>query len=60
MKLEILIALKHLGCELTDSDKMFIREETSKPQSSSLSSDFKISENGYGMNILLLIVPYIL
>lgn len=53
MKLEILIALKHLGCELTDSDKIFIREESSKPQSNLLSSGFKLSENGFGKHFLL-------
>ncbi|XP_025411236.1 protein LZIC-like [Sipha flava] len=50
-KLEILIALKHLGCELTDSDKIFIREETNKPQNNLLPSGFKLLENGFDLNI---------
>jgi hypothetical protein len=42
--------LKHLGCELTDSDKIFIREETNKPQNNLLPSGFKLLENGFGMD----------
>lgn len=44
--------MRHLGCELTDSDKLFIREETSKLQSNVSSNGFNISDslNGFGMN----------
>ncbi|XP_003247066.1 protein LZIC [Acyrthosiphon pisum] len=54
-KLEVLTALRHLGCELTDSDKMFIREETSKLQSSMPSNGFNISDslNGFDFNMFL-------
>lgn len=44
--------MRHLGCELTDSDKIFIQEETSKLQSNVSSNGFNISDslNGFGMN----------
>lgn len=47
--------MRHLGCELTDSDKIFIREETSKLQSSMPSNGFNISDslNGFGMKFPL-------
>lgn len=52
-KLEVLTALRHLGCELTDSDKIFIQEETSKLQNSTSSNGFNIPDslNGFGINI---------
>ncbi|XP_025194014.1 protein LZIC-like [Melanaphis sacchari] len=44
-KLEVLTALRHLGCELTDNDKVFIREETSKLQSNVPSNGFNIPDS---------------
>lgn len=53
-KLEVLTALRHLGCELSDSDKIFIQEETSKFQKSTSSNGFNIdSLNGFGMHFVL-------
>lgn len=54
-KLEVLTALRHLGCELTDSDKMFVREETSKLHDSTSSSGFNIPDslNGFDFNTFL-------
>lgn len=50
-KFEVLTALKHLGCELTDSNKIFLQEETSKLQSSSLSNSFNIPDSLDGLGI---------
>jgi len=44
-KFEVLTALRHLGCELTDSDKIFIREKTSKLQSSTPQNGFNITDS---------------
>uniref|UniRef100_A0A2S2NID9 Protein LZIC n=1 Tax=Schizaphis graminum TaxID=13262 RepID=A0A2S2NID9_SCHGA len=54
-KLEVLTALRHLGSELTDSDKIFIREATSKLQSSMSSNGFNITDslNGFDFNMFL-------
>lgn len=56
VKLEVLTALKHLGCELTVGDKMFIQEEMSKFQNSTSSNGFNIPDtlDGFGENIVLL------
>lgn len=56
VKLEVLTALRHLGCELTDSDKIFIQEETSIIQNSTSSNGFNIPDtDGFGEIIMLLI-----
>lgn len=49
-QLEVLTALRHLGCELSDNDKIFIQEETSKLQSNGSSVGFNITDslNGFG------------
>lgn len=54
-KFEVLTALRHLGCELTDSDRIFIREETSKLQNSTSLNGFNITDslNDFGKNILI-------
>lgn len=54
-QLEVLTALRHLGCQLSDSDKIFIREETSKLQSDGSSVGFNITDslNGFGACIIL-------
>lgn len=56
VKLEVLTALRHLGCELTDSDKIFVQEETCKLQNSTSSNGFNISDtlDEFGENIILL------
>lgn len=48
----MLTALRHLGCELTDNDKMFVQEETRKLQNSTSPNGFNITDslNGFGMH----------
>lgn len=50
----MLTSLLNLGYELSDSEKIFIREETNKFQNNSSSNGFNIPDtiNGLGMNIL--------
>lgn len=57
-QLEVLTALRHLGCELSDNDKIFIREQTSKLQSNGSSVGFDITDslNGFGAFIFLIFI----
>lgn len=49
--------MRHLGCELTVTDKMFIQEETSKLQNSMASNGFNITDslNGFGKKFLFVL-----
>lgn len=57
-QLEVLTALRHLGCELINSDKIFIQEETRKLQSSTSSNGFNIPDslNGFGKKFYTLLL----
>ncbi|VVC27641.1 Beta-catenin-interacting ICAT [Cinara cedri] len=54
-KLEVLTALRHLGCELTDVDKIFVQEESCKIQNSTSSNGFNIPDtlDGFDFNMFL-------
>lgn len=57
VKFEVLTALRLFGCELTDSDKIFMREEMCKLQNSTSSNGFNIPDivDGIGENIMLIL-----
>ncbi|XP_050436584.1 protein LZIC-like [Adelges cooleyi] len=53
-KFEVLTALRHLGCELTDMDNIFVQEEIGKYQKTPSSGGFNITDNinGFDFNTL--------
>ncbi|XP_050523274.1 protein LZIC-like [Daktulosphaira vitifoliae] len=54
-KFEVLTALRHLGCKLTDTDKIFIQEEMRKLPNNTSIVGFNITDslNGFDFNSFL-------